>query len=301
MSDINPITIPFDEHQTARSQIATALAAVPSHRCPDHPQELLVVDVDYTVERTLSSDREQPQIKIGLEWGRCTKCPYSTHPVWPNVDLFRCAAGDHDWPAFVHGGRKPPSPSHAERLPLEPDTTVAAQAEAWIACYERRCEASGEVLALEGERVVAPESLLVTPQFHPCPQCGLDRLGLTPDEARASFESFVVEPPELEEHFRVCRDFAASPKGVLLLAGNTGTGKTHLTIGILRERLRVRGAAPIFIRHRQFMAEYLQSQRPVGFGQESPENPLVRCQQADLRVRRTDRAPSQPQLRRCAA
>jgi DNA replication protein DnaC len=128
------------------------------------------------------------------------------------------------------------------------------------------------------------DSWTIQPQFAPCLQCGLEYLGITPDEARASFENFAVDPPAIRPHLETCRAFAAAPKGVLLLLGNCGTGKTHLAIAVLRELLRQGTSGLRFIKHRHFLANHWHAQRPVAFGVEPPESPLVGCQDAALLV-----------------
>jgi DNA replication protein DnaC len=128
------------------------------------------------------------------------------------------------------------------------------------------------------------ETWAVEPQFTGCLQCHLERLGITPDEAHACFKSFLVDPPDLQQHLDACRAFAAAPKGVLLLLGNCGTGKTHLAIAIMRELLR-RGVYDLrFVKHRHFLAEHWRAQRPVSFGDEQPTSPLVQCQEAAVLV-----------------
>src|SRR6185369_4333982 len=120
--------------------------------------------------------------------------------------------------------------------------------------------------------------------FVPCLQCELERLGITPDEARASFDNLVIDPPALREILDKCRAFAAAPEGVLLMLGNTGTGKTHLAIAILRELLRQRKSGLRFIKHRHFLGQHWHALRPVAFKEEPPKSPLAGCQESALLV-----------------
>jgi DNA replication protein DnaC len=124
----------------------------------------------------------------------------------------------------------------------------------------------------------------IVPQFSPCPQCGLEDLGILPDEAYASFENFTVDPPSILSHLEACREFASTPRGVLMLLGNCGTGKTHLAIAILREFLNRDESDLRFIKHRHFLAEHRHSLRPVAFGEQPAKSPLRRCQRAALLV-----------------
>ena len=68
------------------------------------------------------------------------------------------------------------------------------------------------------------------------------------------------------------------------MLGNTGTGKTHLAIAILRDLLRQRKHDLHFIKHRHFLAQHWHALRPVPFDKEPPESPLASCQQASLLV-----------------
>jgi DNA replication protein DnaC len=112
----------------------------------------------------------------------------------------------------------------------------------------------------------------------------LEHLGITADESLASFDNFAVDPPAIRQHLETCRAFSAAPKGVLLLLGNCGTGKTHLSIAILRELLRRGAADMVFIKHRHFLAQHWHALRPVAFQEEPPESPLARCQESSLLV-----------------
>jgi len=169
---------------------------------------------------------------------------------------------------------------------LDPDQSLRQQLDGWLAQLgELRCPCTNEVLPVVSANLKPPFELwTIAPKYSGCLQCRLEKLGIPPDEARASFDGFTVNPPALLEHLKQCRAFAAAPKGVLLLLGNTGTGKTHLGIAILREQLR-RGVFGLrFVKHRHFLAAHRLAMRPVAFGEQAPESPLARCQEASLLV-----------------
>jgi DNA replication protein DnaC len=172
---------------------------------------------------------------------------------------------------------------------LHADQPPRQQLEVWLAkraedLAELRRWYAGQGRQLSVQLEKAFEAWAIAPQFSPCLQCGLERLGIAPDEARASFDGFAVDPPALQQHLEQCRAFATAPKGVLLLLGGCGTGKTHLAIAILRELLR-RGASSLaFVKHRHFLAEHWFALRPVAFGEQSSESPLARCQASSLLV-----------------
>jgi hypothetical protein len=77
---------------------------------------------------------------------------------------------------------------------------------------------------------VKPVSLLdLELCYSGCLPCGLEPLRLTPEEVRATFKNFTLDPAAIKQHWDACRKFAANPVGFLLLLGNVGNGKTHFT------------------------------------------------------------------------
>jgi len=107
-------------------------------------------------------------------------------------------------------------------------------------------------------------------------------MGLTSDEARGSFDNFVVEDPALNQILQTCREWAAEPKGALLMLGNCGTGKTHLGVAIVREQLRLGWTRLRFAKHRRFVFDHFHSLRPIAFDKEAPVSPLETCKKASL-------------------
>lgn len=101
---------------------------------------------------------------------------------------------------------------------------------------ERDFEASYRLSKQHGDRRLA---------FKPCPTCQLERTNALASEwlAKAGvpklyvLESFDTYQPETDKervNLGACRAYAQEAKGFLLMQGDTGTGKTHLCVSILR-------------------------------------------------------------------
>lgn len=286
----NIIKIPFDPDRTPRAQIEAAIASLPSRRCERHHHELQPVSKRTTVRAALSSDYgyghyDRP-IEFTASYERCAQCPHSATD--HDIEVENCPVGCLR--IFKHltirdeNGR--PLPRQFGSARLEADRSAREQFEAWLAREaEFRCQFSNQALHRRDTRLKPPfEFWSIEPQFPSCLQCSLERLGITPDDAGASFDNFELEPAFLDGYLQTCRAFAAKPKGVLLLLGNVGTGKTHLAISVLRDLLR-RGVSGLrFVKHRDFLARHWHALRPVPFGDETPESPLPACQEASLLV-----------------
>jgi len=54
---------------------------------------------------------------------------------------------------------------------------------------------------------------------------------------RATFDNYEVALPGVDEAYNAAVEFAAHPKGWLVLAGPNGSGKTHLAVATAKERL----------------------------------------------------------------
>jgi DNA replication protein DnaC len=290
-SNPNVIRIPFDPDRTPHEQIETAIASVKARVCERHPHEILPVDKTATIRSALRHDypnEDQPhRVEFTAIYERCPQCPHndSDH----DIEVERCAVGvvrfgNRDYSIRDEQGR--PLPKHSASAALVANRCARDQFDAWLASTAGfRCPFSNQVLHRRDARMKLPfETLAVVPQFIACLRCRLERLGITPDESRASFDGFLVDPPALQQHLDACRAFAAAPKGVLLLLGNCGTGKTHLAIAIMRELLRRGTSDQRFVKHRHFLAQHWLALRPVAFREEPPESPLARCQEAALLV-----------------
>jgi DNA replication protein DnaC len=283
----NAIEFPFDFERTPRDQIEAALVSAKPEKCQRHSHELLPVDKVATVDKALRHNHPHERGAIRAKFAsiheRCSACPYN----------------DIDGEAFVDGcpvhltrfgsaldqaGK--PLPDFRDWIALHPDITAREQFNEWLADNAKfRCERNECSLTRRNAGMTAPfKSWIIEPEFVSCPQCGLERLGISPDEAYASFENFALEPSGIRKHWETCRTFAANPEGVLLLMGNCGTGKTHLSIACLRERLKMGDADLKFIKHRHFIRQYRLSLRAVPFGQEAAESPLPSCRKAGFLV-----------------
>ena len=117
-----------------------------------------------------------------------------------------------------------------------------------------------------------------------CVECRLETLGVGPDLARATFDNFEAHTPELANRLEAVRAFAHTGKGVLLLLGCVGAGKTHLAVAAARQRLEDRPGSVALHKHRRFVADHRQSLRPVPFGDEPVSSPLWAAQRAPLLV-----------------
>lgn len=289
-ADSNTIKMPFDPDRTPRDQIETAIASVKPRICERHPHEILQVDKAATVRSALYHDypnEDQPRrVEFSATYGRCSECPHSNGNA-DHIEVECCPV------SFLRFRRRYPRDEKGRPLPqhfgcakLQSDRSAREQFQAWLAEEgEFRCGVSNQVLRRLDTHMQPPfDSWTIEPRFARCLQCSLECLSITPDEALASFENFVVDPPAIRPHVEMCRAFAAAPKGVLLLLGNCGTGKTHLAIAILRELLREGASGLSFVKHRHFLAGHWHALRPVAFGEEPPESPLVRCQEAQLLV-----------------
>lgn len=71
-----------------------------------------------------------------------------------------------------------------------------------------------------------------------CPACATCRrlagFGVPRLFHEASFDTFIADNDELRHHLKACQEFAARPRGFLVMLGKVGSGKTHLAAAILR-------------------------------------------------------------------
>ncbi len=276
MSEI--ITIPFDPNRSPRMQIETALASLPPRPCQFHAHELCPLDLGETISAALQYRRKPEFIAV---FERCIHCPHSQVGKLPEAR--RCAV------ALENSGRDEsnrPLPMRSSIQAHEPNMSLRESFDVWLragpSCW---CSRSEVFLPLrEASMPSQLEPISVHPRFATCLRCALQDLGITPDDAVCSFDNFDPDPPELAAHLAECREFAANPRGVLLLLGNCGTGKTHLAISILRERMRLGARNVAFVKHRNFLNTYRLAVRPVPFGEEPPENPLIGYQENRLLI-----------------
>ena len=74
--------------------------------------------------------------------------------------------------------------------------------------------------------------------YLPCADCESDaklvRQWVPPISCGCSFDTFIPDNEEEREHLERCKKWASNPRGVALLRGDIGTGKTHLAVAMLR-------------------------------------------------------------------
>ena len=63
----------------------------------------------------------------------------------------------------------------------------------------------------------------------------IERCGLTVLQKNHTFSSFQTDTKDQKVHKEKCIDFADKKSGNLIIAGNIGTGKTHLASAIINE------------------------------------------------------------------
>ncbi len=124
----------------------------------------------------------------------------------------------------------------------------------------------------------------ITPEFESCPCCKLIASGVGPEDSLFSFDNFPRDVAAKIYHTERCREFAACPHGVLLLMGNTGTGKTHLAVAVMREFVMNNTAQPLFISAQDLFTKHLASLKAHSFSIQAPSSPIPACQQAPLLV-----------------
>ena len=218
---------------------------------------------------------------------RCPACPDNGAP--PAVAAEECAAGSYRHP----GAKGCPQDKEGRRFPwdeglvgLEADLVPREQLVTWLRSKPDYYCFRGHQVLHQCHAILQPPfpTWAIEPRFTGCLRCQLESLGVSPDESKATFESFMVDPPLLQQHLDTCRAFASDPKGVLLMLGSCGTGKTHLAIAILRERLRMGADDVKFVKHRHFLAEHGKAMRPVPFDLKPLVSPLATCQEASMLV-----------------
>ena len=285
------ITVPFDTSRTLIAQVTEIAGTVAPRRCHKHPDELMSFDLAATLESIMRTDTGIERYKRGVLfrsiYARCGQCPHNTTPRDSSIDGCPIVYAEFFKPEFsIRDEKRILLPHRDDYVALKANESIQDQHRAWMAREpEFRCTLGNELLRRTETTITLPfQTLAVQPQFVHCPQCHLERLGIDPDDAHASFENFVVNPADIRSHLEACQAYAANPMGVLLLLGNTGTGKTHLAVAIMRELVKQGARDLVFVKHRHFLNAYRQAQRPVSFGTAPAPNPLSACQQSALLV-----------------
>ena len=169
-------------------------------------------------------------------------------------------------------------------------STVEAGLAAWSAKVPATCPAHGEPT----ERRITWEphhdygsppgfrDALFTCRFKPCPVCRVASAGFQLLHQQCTFENFTAATAELQANLAKAREFAADPKGLLLMLGRVGTGNTHLAASIVRAVGRGR-----YFRHldlvNRLRASYARPGRESD-PEELPEDIAEACRNASLLV-----------------
>jgi DNA replication protein DnaC len=170
------------------------------------------------------------------------------------------------------------------------ESTVEAGLAAWSAKIPATCPAHDE--PTERRITWEPHNDYGSPpdhrtvrfscQFEPCPVCRVASAGFPPLHQQCTFENFTADTDELQANLAKAREFAADPKGILLMLGRVGTGKTHLAASIVRALGRGR-----YLRHldlvNRLRASYARPGRESD-PEELPEDIAEACRNASLLV-----------------
>jgi DNA replication protein DnaC len=149
------------------------------------------------------------------------------------------------------------------------------------------CKQSGETISIK-ESGFDPlfAEIEIFPQFFKCPQCVLRSMGVPRKLTASTFDDFQIDSPAWAPMVKTVRDFAATPKGILLLLGNVGTGKSHLAVAALRQRVDAHRHDAMFITQSALLRRHRQSYKSPHrrAGDETPQDILEACQEANLLV-----------------
>src|SRR5215469_10672803 len=224
------IEITFDRDRPSGELIEQAIASMKPLFCRQHPDEILAVDIEAMKSHALRNNK----VKFTAIYDFCPACPRNDRLCDDVVE--DCAMG--------HRSSTRDRPMKVDGADIEVEQSPQEQLARWLQTVgDVACPRHNEPL----RRIMAGVTLKsdpwnIAPRYIPCARCGLERAGVTPDEARASFDNFVTDSDVLRQHLETCRKFASNPSGVLVMMGGCGTGKTHLAISILREAIRRRSS-----------------------------------------------------------
>jgi len=178
-------------------------------------------------------------------------------------------------PDFAALPNDAPRPTTRQEESIDPDLAPELQLSVWVAgkgvascAFGRASGIAGSdalpvtessvtlrKLQREWEEETADDALVaaykVCPDIAACPGCRLARCGVPPVLQSASFENFIIDPLAIAAHLAKCREYAANPRGFLLMLGSVGNGKTHLAVAIARARLPDRDI--LFLSHDNFL------------------------------------------------
>lgn len=114
--------------------------------------------------------------------------------------------------------------------------------------------------------------------YEPCPRCADDErlrsYGVPAVLCRATFKNWIPRTDEEKQHLATVREFTERKRGFLVLTGGVGTGKTHLSVALMRHFKH-----PLLYKQNTLLLALRATYRG-----NSTANPIKACQGADLFV-----------------
>lgn len=281
------IRLTFVTQRPLRDIILDGIRSLKPSYCPVHLEEEDPVDVDGTLEAFASEHclcveiwRPKCPSRPGAEYDSAQVAAWNlSHPRCNQecaVELGH-SRGRHS--RDLTG----PRPDVSEVIPL--DLTTAAQGPAisvvdrfkhltcphalesggpnhsskdlrWRVCLQNKRNDYSMYASCKNERVTSESQFWVIVRRSGCLKCNAVRIGVPPLFQGACFDRFIVRCDSLKAGVEACKQYAAKPKGFLVLRGGVGCGKTTLAVSIAR------GVSPyraFFISHSELLRQHRQS------------------------------------------
>lgn len=303
----------FTTQRPLREIILEGIKTLKPLYCPVHPEE----EVQLDVEGTLQGFGNEHNLVVSIWRPKCPSrpgvgCDSAQVAAWnlahPRCNQ-ECAAGSsHSTYQHSHGGTKP-IPYLSDVIDL--DLTTAALAPAlsvvkrhkelicpyalevgegklppndllWEVCLQNKRSAYSQYSSSINQRVAPGSSFEVVVYRSGCLKCNAARIGVPPLFRGASFDRFIVRCDSLKAGVEACKQYAANPKGFLVLRGGVGCGKTTLAVCIARGVLPYRA---FFISHSELLRQHRQSYgKRVARSDEDEVDVLSRAREVHLLI-----------------